>query len=256
MDKEDFRKILKEEAEFQDEKITAGKRAEFYIFYKDNKEIYNFFKKAIRSEGGRLLVLGCGDEKIEDFLKNGFDEVLGIDISKKSIEKIRERIVSEDLGKKVKVLLMDAHNLEFKDDTFDFVIGEAILHHLNLKKAIPQIYRVLKKEGRIVFLEPQGMNPLINWYRKKTKWARTKYEHPLKIKDYKLMKKYFDIKIKGFYFLTILSFGFKVFLKSDFLYKISRMFFSKLDSCLLFIFPFLKYLCWLAVIEGKKYAKK
>ena len=43
--------------------------------------------------------------------------------------------------------IMDAHHLEFPDDTFDIVFGTGILHHLDFETALREIFRVLKKDG-------------------------------------------------------------------------------------------------------------
>ncbi|SVD70763.1 uncharacterized protein METZ01_LOCUS423617, partial [marine metagenome] len=43
--------------------------------------------------------------------------------------------------------LMDAHNLEFEDESFDFVYGCAILHHLDFICALDEVCRVLKPGG-------------------------------------------------------------------------------------------------------------
>ena len=56
--------------------------------------------------------------------------------------------------------LMDAHNLEFEDESFDFVYGCAILHHLDYNRALDEICRVLKPGGKILFAEPLGINPV------------------------------------------------------------------------------------------------
>lgn len=43
---------------------------------------------------------------------------------------------------------IDMQNLQFKDDTFDFVISDQVIEHLeNPRKAIYESYRVLKKGG-------------------------------------------------------------------------------------------------------------
>ena len=44
--------------------------------------------------------------------------------------------------------LMDAHSLEFEDESFDFVYGCAILHHLDYNRALDEIWRVLKPGGK------------------------------------------------------------------------------------------------------------
>lgn len=57
-------------------------------------------------------------------------------------------------------VLMDAHNLKFEDETFDFVFGAGILHHLKMVPVLEEICRVLKPNGKILFVEPLGMNPV------------------------------------------------------------------------------------------------
>ena len=59
--------------------------------------------------------------------------------------------------------IMDCENLGFKDNSFDLIFGRAILHHLNLEKSSKEISRVLCKNGKAVFIEHLGMNPLINF---------------------------------------------------------------------------------------------
>lgn len=245
-------KISEKEASFQDAKVVDGIRSEFAIFYQDNKEVYEYFDKFFKRLSGSLLVLGCGEVDISKYFLDEINQVIGIDISPKSIEKVNKIIKKKDLDEKVKVFVMDAHNLKFKNESFNAVIGAGILHHLIIEKAVCEIHRVLKKNGKILFQEPLGLNPIINIFRKKTSHARTENEHPLKFKDFKLIKKYFQFNSQGFYFFTMLSFGFKTFLRSKTLYKISRYLFTKIDSLLLSIFPFLKYLCWILIIEGVK----
>ncbi|MBF0517531.1 MAG: methyltransferase domain-containing protein, partial [Nitrospirae bacterium] len=39
----------------------------------------------------------------------------------------------------------------FENDSFDFIFGNAVLHHVTLERIVPEIARVLKKgEGRIL----------------------------------------------------------------------------------------------------------
>ena len=40
-------------------------------------------------------------------------------------------------------------------------MGSSILHHLDFNTALDEIYRVLKKGGRMVFAEPNMINPQI-----------------------------------------------------------------------------------------------
>ncbi len=51
--------------------------------------------------------------------------------------------------------------MAFPKESFDIICGVSILHHINTKKAIKEIYRVLKKSGEIFFTEPNYINPHI-----------------------------------------------------------------------------------------------
>jgi ubiquinone/menaquinone biosynthesis C-methylase UbiE len=56
------------------------------------------------------------------------------------------------LGLKVKTARADAEALPFPDQSFDLVLGHAVLHHLpNLERAFAEFHRVLRPGGRLVF---------------------------------------------------------------------------------------------------------
>jgi ubiquinone/menaquinone biosynthesis C-methylase UbiE len=56
------------------------------------------------------------------------------------------------LGLEVKAARADAESLPFADQSFDLVLGHAVLHHLpNLRRAFAEFHRVLRPGGRIVF---------------------------------------------------------------------------------------------------------
>ncbi len=59
---------------------------------------------------------------------------------------------AERLGLEVRALRADAESLPFRDQSFDLVLGHAVLHHLpDLERAFSEFRRVLKPGGRIVF---------------------------------------------------------------------------------------------------------
>jgi SAM-dependent methyltransferase len=56
------------------------------------------------------------------------------------------------LGLEVKTARADAESLPFATDSFDLVLGHAVLHHLpDLSRAFSEFYRVLRPGGRIAF---------------------------------------------------------------------------------------------------------
>src|SRR3546814_1101008 len=80
---------------------------------------------------------------------------------------------------------MNAEAMTFPDDSFDLVFGSGIIHHLDIDRAFGEIARVLRPGGRAVFIEPLGLNPAIELYRRFTPSARTPDEHPLLRRDFR-----------------------------------------------------------------------
>jgi SAM-dependent methyltransferase len=59
---------------------------------------------------------------------------------------------AEQLGLKVRTARADAESLPFAEESFDLVLGHAVLHHLpDLNRAFSEFHRVLAPGGRIVF---------------------------------------------------------------------------------------------------------
>lgn len=99
--------------------------------------------------------------------------------------------------------LMDANELKFADDSFDMVIGNAILHHLDFTRALDEIKRVLKPNGKMLFVEPLGINPVGKIVRALTPQARTEDEQPLRLKEIAEIEKRFDTTIFYEQFLSV-----------------------------------------------------
>ncbi|HZV73952.1 MAG TPA: class I SAM-dependent methyltransferase [Conexibacter sp.] len=59
---------------------------------------------------------------------------------------------AERLGVEVETVATDAEQLPFEDESFDLVLGHAILHHIpDLKRAFAEFQRVLRPGGMVVF---------------------------------------------------------------------------------------------------------
>jgi ubiquinone/menaquinone biosynthesis C-methylase UbiE len=70
---------------------------------------------------------------------------------------------AQRLGLDVRAARADAESLPFADESFDLVLGHAVLHHLpNLRRAFAEFHRVLRPGGRIVFAgEPSRLGDRI-----------------------------------------------------------------------------------------------
>jgi SAM-dependent methyltransferase len=125
--------------------------------------------------GARVLDYGCYDGWMYPALSAlGPASVTGIDISEKGIA-----AAVATYGDQARFQVMDAHQLDFPDGHFDFVVGRAILHHLHFEQAIRELHRVLRPGGCCLFYEPILGNPAAALFRWLTPRARTADELPL-----------------------------------------------------------------------------
>ncbi|AIF70126.1 type 11 methyltransferase [Palaeococcus pacificus DY20341] len=109
-------------------------------------------KKALSLAKGKVLEIGIGTGKNLPYYPKDV-EVVGIDFSKGMLEKAEKR--RKELGlKNVKLLLMDAQNMEFEDNTFDTVVSTFVFCTVpDPIKGLKEAYRVLKPGGKAIFLE-------------------------------------------------------------------------------------------------------
>lgn len=95
----------------------------------------------------KILLVGCGTgEEIEILEKVNAKDVVGIDISKHSIE------IAKKTYPKYTFIEADMHGIPFEDETFDFVYSSLALHYAkDIDNVIKEIKRVLKSEGQFLF---------------------------------------------------------------------------------------------------------
>ena len=132
------------------------------------------------ARGRRVLDYGCGrGERSVDLLGRGA-VVDGIDISPVYVAQAER--AAREAGhdpERFRFIVGDAHELPYDDQTFDLVVGDGILHHLELSRALREVHRVLAPGGRALFREPLLDNPLLKVFRRLTPAARTEDELPL-----------------------------------------------------------------------------
>ncbi len=97
----------------------------------------------------KVLEVGVGDGIDHLELAKAGAILTGIDITPKSIELTKKNL--ELHGYKSNLLIADAENLPFEDDSFDVIYSFGVLHHTpDTQKAVKEIYRVLKPQGKAV----------------------------------------------------------------------------------------------------------
>ena len=198
---------------------------------------YNFCKNWLKqniTSNMKILDYGCGHGMHSILLAKLGAKVYGIDLSNKSLQIAKKRAEQEKINHKIKFIKGDCEKTEFPDNYFDIIWDGGTFSSLNIKKAFPELNRILKSNGKLIGIETFGHNPLINikrWLNKKrgirTKWA---VEHIIKDKDLKFDKKNFNIeKISYFHLLAMFLFPFRNFLIGKKIFK----FLDKIDYILL-----------------------
>lgn len=179
------------ERQFHDTAFADGTRRSIDKFYSISQNSFDFYRSLLFQDcsGKRILEYGCGTGSASFSLAKRGAQVTGIDISEVAIEMAREQARRE--GVEARFRVMNAEDLDFDAGSFDVVCGAGILHHLALRNAYAALARVLTPDGRGVFFEPLGHNPLINLYRWATPSVRTADEHPLLAPDLALARDYF-----------------------------------------------------------------
>ena len=242
-------KINLREKKFHD-KLQSKKDGRFEnIFYKALYNMYEDFNLYILKKAEKKIVLdyGCGvGSATERIARFNPEKLVGVDISEVSINKAVKS--AKNLNLQIEYSVDNCENTRLKENTFDLVFGSGILHHLNMKKAINEINKVLKDDGEMVFLEPLGTNPLINLYRKLTPKSRSVDEHPFVKKDFDLITSLFkDVEINYYGFFTLIFFLFYTKPEKSFFFKIL----CKLDGYF-FKIKYFKKFAWSVLIIAKK----
>jgi 2-polyprenyl-3-methyl-5-hydroxy-6-metoxy-1,4-benzoquinol methylase len=142
-----------------------------------------------------VLEIGCGTGEVSFWIaeKTGM-QVLATDLCVPFIDQAKKNLQLPNLQFEV----LDFNEPEqVKNRTFDFIIGNGILHHLyyHLDEALITLKSLLKKDGKIIFMEPNIYNPycavIFNFARK---WAHLEPDEMAFSKSFITQK----LKVVGF----------------------------------------------------------
>lgn len=107
------------------------------------------------NENTCLLDIGCGTGRALAFAaekNNNFGEFYGVDISEKMIEKAKENFEGKE---NFHFIQANAESLPLTNNFFDYIISTNSFHHyLHPNKALKEMYRLLKPNGKLYLLDP------------------------------------------------------------------------------------------------------
>lgn len=140
-------------------------RVELHKRYSKNKFGFNnwIFSNYQITDDIKVLELGCGTGEL---WKNQLDvidkmeQLIVTDFSSDMVEKTKSVIGNRD---NVEYKIIDIQNISFENETFDIVIANMLLHHVDdIDKALDEVNRVLKKGG-IFYCATFGENGVVDY---------------------------------------------------------------------------------------------
>lgn len=244
----------KEEACFHDFKrgndVDMHKELEVHEnlkFYKITKNSKSYVRNWLRKNvlGKVFLDYACGEGRHSlDILEHSNPSVLvGLDISAESVKQCIEKTQSFKHPNKY-FFQGDCEATEFPDNCFDIILCSEMLHHLELKNSLQELYRILAPGGKILCIEALGINPIIQWYRDSTPQIRTNFEkeHILTLQSFDAAKS-IGFKVKDVRYWHLFSIPSAFFIKHPFIFKPLLAFGNFIDSVILKI-PYIQRMAW------------
>jgi ubiquinone/menaquinone biosynthesis C-methylase UbiE len=126
------------------------------------RRLQNCCLSKLNLSGGDIILcvgVGTGNEIVKLFEKENNVSITGIDASRKALDRAQKK--ASKIGKKIDAVEMDAHKLDFANETFDKVLCLHVMGFLeNDEEATREIVRVLKKGGQCVVTYPSGIGSM------------------------------------------------------------------------------------------------
>lgn len=144
----------------------------------------------------RILEVGCGGGLFTECFANAGANVLAVELSPELVELAEQRGLDPH---RVRFVCGRFEDVPLPGDgsepgaeqvstpgeaanaftaPFDAVVGSSVLHHLELEPALRRIHALLRPSGRLVFAEPNMLNPQVWMERRFRHWDRFRYVSP------------------------------------------------------------------------------
>ena len=107
-----------------------------------------------RIEKPRILDIGCGQgQQTMELARLAGSEVIGIDIDRAALSKLRHRIDEAGLGHRIKAVHVSLFDNGFDENSFDLLWEEGVFHLLDARRSLSECGRLLKLNGYLVMHE-------------------------------------------------------------------------------------------------------
>ena len=137
-----------------------------------NDKIYplKYAKQTIKNDNGKILEAGCGNGRILRYFHEQNREIIGIDFIESSIKKLKK------IDPNLKVQVCDITNLNFKDNSFKYILAFGLYHNLEfgLDSSLKETFRVLEPGGSVCasFRADNIQTKIVDWLTEKKKYKK------------------------------------------------------------------------------------
>jgi len=244
------------ERRFHDEKAathSGDQNRDFYIAGGLDLVWESYLTAIGDLHGKNILDFGCGEGWATiQYGKRGAN-VYSFDISAESVRNLIKAAQERGMAGRIHTAVMAAESLGYPENTFDLVLGVAILHHTDPFAAGAEISRVLKPGGRALFIEPLAHNWFLKIFRLVTPQRRTPTEKPITVHQIAEFGKYFSTaQYRGYNLISIFPQGLLWVTGSQRLFRWSLRITEAIDKWLLAVCPPLNRYCWSSIIVVAK----
>jgi ubiquinone/menaquinone biosynthesis C-methylase UbiE len=156
----------------QDKNVIIGEYGKKFWDYIDeeigtkNISLWENFIKMFLDQikfGTHVLDYGCGFGIESILLSHKIKRITAIDLDKEKIS-IFNKLLSRINIRNIKALVANGQDTPFKDNSFDTVFcNESLSHVSDIKLALKEIKRILKKGGQIIIADTKRWNPYGIW---------------------------------------------------------------------------------------------
>lgn len=211
-----------------------------YDQYFDHAHAYRVAKKFLGPvTDQKILDYACGSGWVSIYFARSGAQCYGFDISPVSIEVATQMAADNGLGDRCEFKVTTAESIDYPENTFDLLFGNAALHHTDLDLSPAEIARVLKPGAKACFIDDLRYHPVMWVYRKITRDKHTRFETPMRLRDIEKFRPHFSrVEFEAHDF-------FNIFPKKRGLAKIAEA----MDRVLLKVLPFTKYFCRHLIIK-------
>lgn len=134
----------------------------------EDKGLRDWRQRLLQNISGDVLELGCGTGANLEFYPNTVNRLGLIEPSVHMRKKLQAKILTNKQAN-IELLNDKAENLSLPDASFDAVVCTLVLCSVNhLEKTLSEIYRVLRPQGKLFFIEHVAATNNIERY----KWQR------------------------------------------------------------------------------------